>query len=154
MARLHGISGFCSYHYWFNSRKIFERPFAEVLASGQPDFPFCLYWANENWTRRWDGSEHEILLKQNYSLADAEGCSGSGKRKYSLELIMARPDKGAETSIAIAFLVMCAEKIMRLLRLFFVTIFAWFHTLQRPGLLWVALRTICLLETAESLVTA
>jgi hypothetical protein len=53
-----------------------------------------------------------------------------------------------------AFLVMCAEKIMRLLRLFFVTIFAWFHTLQRPGLLWVALRTICLLETAESLVNA
>lgn len=85
---------------------------------------------------------------------EVEGCFGTGKRKYSLELIMARLDKGAETSIAMAFLVMCAEKSMRLLRLFFVTIFAWFHTLQRPGLLWVALRTICLLETADSLVTA
>jgi hypothetical protein len=53
-----------------------------------------------------------------------------------------------------AFLVMCAEKILRLLRLFFVTIFAWFYTLQWPGLLWVALRNNCLLETAELLVTA
>jgi hypothetical protein len=67
---------------------------------------------------------------------------------------MARLDKGAETSISMAFLVMCAEKILRLLRLFFVTIFAWFYTLQWPGLLWVALRNNCLLETAELLVTA
>lgn len=85
---------------------------------------------------------------------EVEGCFGSGKRKYSLELIMARLDKGAETSISMAFLVMCAEKILRLLRLFFVTIFAWFYTLQWPGLLWVALRNNCLLETAELLVTA
>jgi lipopolysaccharide biosynthesis protein len=72
MAREHGIHGFCYYHYWFNGRRILERPFAEVLDSGQPDFPFCLCWANENWTRRWDGSEQEILLHQNYSLADDE----------------------------------------------------------------------------------
>jgi hypothetical protein len=55
---------------------------------------------------------------------EVEGCFGSGKRKYSLELIMARLEKGAETSISMAFLVMCAEKILRLLRLFFVFIFA------------------------------
>jgi len=85
---------------------------------------------------------------------EVEGVFGSGKRKYSLRLIMARLPKGAETSISMGFLVMCAEKILRLLRFFFVTIYAWFYTWQRPGWLWVALRNIYLLETAESLVTA
>jgi len=80
-----------------------------------------------------------------------EGCFGSGKRKYSLELIMARLDKGAETSISMAFLVMCAEKILRLLRLFFVTIFSWFYTLQWPGLLWVALRKMACLRQPNCL---
>ncbi|HEX8327797.1 MAG TPA: glycoside hydrolase family 99-like domain-containing protein [Hymenobacter sp.] len=70
MARKYGIHGFCYYHYWFNGRRILERPFNEVLASGEPDFPFCLCWANENWTRRWDGQDQEVLLKQEYSLED------------------------------------------------------------------------------------
>jgi hypothetical protein len=83
---------------------------------------------------------------------EVEGCFGSGKRKYSLDLIMARLTKGAETSISMAFLVMCAEKIRRLLRLFFVTIFAWLCAWQWPGSLWMLLRSICQLETAESLV--
>ena len=70
MARESGIYGFCYYHYWFNGRRILERPFKEVFESGKPEFPFMLCWANENWTRIWDGSEDEILLKQNYSLED------------------------------------------------------------------------------------
>jgi hypothetical protein len=85
---------------------------------------------------------------------EVEGVFGSGKRKYSLRLIMARLTKGAETSISMGFLVMCAEKIMRLLRLFFVTIFAWIYSWQWQDTLWVILRDICLLETAECLVTA
>ena len=70
LARAHGIHGFCYYHYWFNGRRILERPFNEVLASGEPDFPFCLCWANENWSRAWNGGETDVLLAQHYSAAD------------------------------------------------------------------------------------
>jgi len=70
LAKEAGIFGFCYYHYWFNGRRILERPFNEVFESGQPDFPFMLCWANENWTRIWDGDENEILLKQEYSSED------------------------------------------------------------------------------------
>jgi lipopolysaccharide biosynthesis protein len=70
LAARHGIEGFCYWHYWFNGRQLLERPFNEVLASGEPDFPFCLAWANETWSRRWLGEEKDILLQQTYSAAD------------------------------------------------------------------------------------
>jgi lipopolysaccharide biosynthesis protein len=70
LAAEYGIHGFCYYHYWFNGRRILERPVNEIWKSGEPDFPFCLCWANENWTRRWDGTSGEILLEQHYNAAD------------------------------------------------------------------------------------
>src|SRR5215467_8332153 len=70
LAQEYGIHGFCYYHYWFNGRRLLQRPFEEILASGKPDFPFCLCWANENWTRTWDGGDDQILLAQNYSDED------------------------------------------------------------------------------------
>ncbi len=70
LARQYGIEGFCYYHYWFNGRRLLEQPFNEVLASGEPNFPFCLAWANETWSRRWLGEEKAILIKQEYSAAD------------------------------------------------------------------------------------
>lgn len=70
MAAKYGISGFCYYHYWFNGKMLLERPFNEVLHSGKPDFPFCLCWANENWTRTWDGLQNDILMKQDYNADD------------------------------------------------------------------------------------
>ena len=70
LAREYGIHGFCYYHYWFNGKRLLERPFDEVLASGKPDFPFCLCWANGNWNRAWDGQETQLLIRQDYSEED------------------------------------------------------------------------------------
>lgn len=70
LAREHGIGGFCYWHYWFEGKRLLERPFQEVLDSGQPDFPFCLAWANETWSRRWLGEERDILQEQTYSFND------------------------------------------------------------------------------------
>lgn len=72
MALAYGLSGFCYYHYWFNGRLVLERPLEEVFHSKKPDFPFCICWANENWTRAWDGLTKDILLEQTYDLIDAK----------------------------------------------------------------------------------
>jgi lipopolysaccharide biosynthesis protein len=70
LARSHGIDAFCYYHYWFNGKQLLNRPFDEVLNSKEPDFPFCLCWANETWTRIWDGTNRNVLIGQKYSLDD------------------------------------------------------------------------------------
>jgi lipopolysaccharide biosynthesis protein len=70
LAREYGISGFCYYHYRFGGKRLLERPFEEVLRSGQPDFPFCLCWANESWTRAWDGRSGDVLIEEEYSEED------------------------------------------------------------------------------------
>lgn len=67
LAARHGIDGFCYYHYWFGGKRLLERPFGDVLASGRPDFPFLLCWANENWTRVWDGGASDVLIGQSHS---------------------------------------------------------------------------------------
>lgn len=67
LAREYGITAFCYWHYWFgNGKRLLERPFQEVLDSGQPDFPFCLAWANETWSGIWHGSPKKILMEQTY----------------------------------------------------------------------------------------
>jgi hypothetical protein len=70
LAREHGVHGFVYYHYWFHGRRLLERPFEEVLASGAPDFPFALCWANEEWTRGWDAQTGHVLVRQEFSEKD------------------------------------------------------------------------------------
>jgi glycosyltransferase involved in cell wall biosynthesis len=70
LARSYGIHGFCYYHYWFSGKQLLERPFNEVLKSGEPDFPFSLCWANDPWSRRWDGRTQDLLQAQIYSEQD------------------------------------------------------------------------------------
>ena len=70
LAQAYGIDGFCYYHYWFNGKRLLEHPFNGVLASGEPRLPFCLCWANQNWTRAWDGQHTQVLIGQNYSEQD------------------------------------------------------------------------------------
>ena len=67
MARAYGVDAFCYYHYWFGSgRRLLERPFKEVLASGEPDLPFMLCWANQTWAGVWHGLSNRVLIEQTY----------------------------------------------------------------------------------------
>lgn len=83
LAREHGVHGFCYYFYWFNGHRLLERPLEDMVARGAPDFPFCVCWANENWSRRWDGSDNEILMAQHYSLGDSRRLFDAFARLFS-----------------------------------------------------------------------
>ena len=65
-AKKHGIYGFCYYHYWFNGKLLLEKPVEILLNEKDIEFPFCLCWANEPWTRAWDGGEKEVIMPQSY----------------------------------------------------------------------------------------
>jgi len=72
LAKEYGISGFCFYYYWFSGRQLLEMPLDRLFRTGQPDFPYCLCWANENWSRNWDGGNQSILIEQRYLPTDPE----------------------------------------------------------------------------------
>jgi len=71
LAAQHGVAGLMYYYYWFAGKRLMSKPIESLLASDL-DQPFCVMWANENWTRRWDGQQNDVLIGQHYDEVPAE----------------------------------------------------------------------------------
>ncbi|MBR0750749.1 glycoside hydrolase family 99-like domain-containing protein [Bradyrhizobium jicamae] len=82
LAKAAGVYGFVFYYYWFNGKRLLEKPLEQFLKTRDIDMPFCLMWANENWTRRWDGMEGEVLISQDYLSEDDERMLGEYNRHF------------------------------------------------------------------------
>ena len=82
LAKGAGIRGFVWYYYSFNGRRLLDAPLEAMLADASVDFPFCIMWANENWTRRWDGAEQDVLMAQDYHASDEDELLSSFARCF------------------------------------------------------------------------
>ena len=80
LARAYGIAGFCFYYYWFAGRRLLEAPLDGFAGDDGIDFPFCICWANENWTRVWNGLDQDVLISQEHSPEDDLRCLEDASR--------------------------------------------------------------------------
>lgn len=82
LAKSAGVNAFAYYYYWFNTKRVLERPL-EALLGSDVEMPFLLIWANENWTRTWDGAETSVLLRQDYKEEDEPALIDDLARHFS-----------------------------------------------------------------------
>ncbi|KIC92264.1 glycoside hydrolase family 99-like domain-containing protein [Flavihumibacter sp. ZG627] len=87
LAKAYGIYGFCYYHYWFNGKRLMHQPLDLLTQGSGIGMPFMYCWANENWSRRWNGDDTEILIKQEYSITD-----DIAHINYLLDNVFSHPD--------------------------------------------------------------
>ncbi len=115
LAKEYGIYGFCYYHYWFNGKRLLNEPVDRKLLNPKEDLPFMLCWANENWSRRWDGGNNEILKEQHYSQEDAKN-HAKELLKYFLDERYIRIDNKPFFSIYKPHLIPNAKEYIQIIR--------------------------------------
>ena len=72
LAQEYKVDGFCYYHYWFGGKMLMEKPMENMLHNPAVDQPFCICWANEHWSRNWNGENKKVIMPQNYSESPKE----------------------------------------------------------------------------------
>lgn len=93
IAKSHGLTGFAFYYYWFSGKRLLEKPMDILYNNKDLDISYCAIWANENWTRTWDGLETDILVKQEYSESDDESFIKDLKKYLSDDRYLRVSDK-------------------------------------------------------------
>ena len=112
LARMHGVYGFVYYFYWFDGQRLLDKPLDLLLNNPQINYPFCLCWANESWTRRFDGTSGEVIMHQSETVESYKSFIGSvipymrDKRYIRVDdrplLIVYRPSFVPNTSTVLA----------------------------------------------------
>ncbi|MBX2838408.1 MAG: glycoside hydrolase family 99-like domain-containing protein [Gammaproteobacteria bacterium] len=84
LAKNNGVEAFCFYYYWFNGTRLMDKPL-DLFVNSDIDQEFCIMWANENWTRTWDGFESEVLIRQDYNDEDEDAFIADTSRYFMHE---------------------------------------------------------------------